>query len=137
MVHMKSCYTAFNFLPLIELILNHIGNFLQPDIFQSDPTNRMMRVVVVGELVLATLCMSAGHLSPNIVTEEVSVSCPLILSSRSKVSDPLPLPPLPPPPFQVKTRVVKTKYGKVQGFVSKVGMVISRNHPITITITAL
>ena len=39
---------------------------------------------------VAALCISTNQLSPNIVTEEV------------------------------KTRVVKTKYGKVQGFVSKV-----------------
>ena len=61
---------------MIKLSLKHIENILQPDTFQIDTTTRaccrMMRVVVVGELVLATLCMSAGHLSPNIVTEEVS-----------------------------------------------------------------
>ena len=46
-------------------------------------------------LLMATFCISTFQLSPNIVTEEV------------------------------KTRVVKTKYGKVQGFVSKVN-----NHPL-------
>ena len=50
-----------------------------------------MRLVVVGELVLAALCISAEQLSRNIVTEEV------------------------------KSRVVKSMYGKVQGFISKVG----------------
>jgi hypothetical protein len=50
-----------------------------------------MREVVWLELVLAALCPSAGQLSHNIVTEEV------------------------------KSRVVKTKYGRVQGFISKVG----------------
>lgn len=43
------------------------------------------------EVLLASLSLTADQLSPNIVTEEVA------------------------------TRVVKTKYGKVQGFVSKVG----------------
>ena len=46
-------------------------------------------------LLMVTFCISTFQLSPNIVTEEV------------------------------KTRVVKTKYGKVQGFVSKVN-----NHPL-------
>ena len=50
-----------------------------------------MRLVVGLEVLLASLSLTADQLSPNIVTEEVA------------------------------TRVVKTKYGKVQGFVSKVG----------------
>ena len=47
-------------------------------------------VVLLELVVVAALCLSTNQLSPNIVTEEV------------------------------KTRMVKTKYGKVQGFVSKV-----------------
>lgn len=47
-------------------------------------------VAMLELLLVAALCISTNQLSPNIVTEEV------------------------------KTRVVKTKYGKVQGFVSKV-----------------
>ena len=49
-------------------------------------------VVMLELLLVAALCISTNQLSPNIVTEEV------------------------------KTRVVKTKYGKVQGFVSKVNV---------------
>ena len=49
-------------------------------------------------LLVAALCISTNQLSPNIVTEEV------------------------------KTRVVKTKYGKVQGFVSKVSSRMTDMH---------
>ena len=55
-------------------------------------------VVMLELLMVAALCMSTNQLSPNIVTEEV------------------------------KTRVVKTKYGKVQGFVSKVSRQITDIH---------
>ena len=51
----------------------------------------MARVELLVVLVSVTLCLSEDQLSQNIVTEEV------------------------------RTEVIKTKYGRVQGFVSRVG----------------